>query len=173
VTVTKRGLWYAVTQPRVLTYWAIGAGLLFWGAPPTAAAVLFFIGALKAARVLRHDDLDDRLRLQTQKRNHGIRRMLRNVEREEILAIDHYAKMLRETGADPSLADEALAEGWKIVRSAGRNDASARLKVYRHNLPALRQPELAAADEPMGIANKIQRELSLVRAAERELELVG
>ncbi len=173
MTITKRGLWYALTRPRVLTYWAIGAGLLFWGAPTTAAAVLFFIGALKAARVLRHDDLDDRLRLQDQKNTHGIRRMLRNVEREEILAIDHYAKMLQETGADPSLADEVLVEAWKIIRSAGRNDASARLKIYRHNLPALRQPELAAANEPMGVANKIQRELNLIRAAERELELVG
>lgn len=171
--MTKRALWYALTRPKVLLFSAIGAGLLFWGGPTMAAVIMFGVAAIKAAKVLSHQDLDERLRLQEQKHEHGIHRMLSDTEREEILAIDHYRKLLEEMGASPELAAETLHQAWLTIRANGRDDATAKLKVYRHNLPALRQPELAAAGEPQGVARQIERELNLLRAAQREIELVG
>ncbi len=171
--MTKRALWYAVTRRKILTFAGIGAAIILFGGPTVAAVFMFGIAVIKAARILSHPDLDARLRLQQQKHDHGIYRMLSDPEREEIFAIDHYASLLEEMGAAPELAGETLHQAWQIVRANGREDATAKLKVFRHSLPALRQAELIGSPQPQGVAQQIERELNLMRAAEREIELVG
>lgn len=171
--MTRRALGFALTRPKVLTFLAIGTGLLLFGGPRVAALVMFAIAAFKVARTLSYDDLDLRLRLQADKRRHGICRRLTESEREEVFALEQYAVRLREMGAAPELAADVMEETWRILRSAGPKDATARLRVYRQGLPPLRGPEVEATEGPDGVAQRIQRELDLLRATERELRAVG
>lgn len=170
--MNARTLTFALTRPPVMTFLAIGAGML-WVEATTAALVMFAIAAAKTARVLSWPDLEDRLRLRDEKRSHGIHRTLSARERDEILALDTYGTLLTESGADPSLAHEARHEAWRIIKSAGRNDAATRLRQFRQSLPPLPKPEDTASEGTAGIARRIEQELALLHATRREVEAVG
>lgn len=165
--MSSRSLTYTITRPKVLIPALFGLGLLlgkvsiFWGLGFVAFAIL------QASRLLSNSQLDDLLRLREDKRRHKIGRLLNDLEREEILAIDRYAQKLKASGGDVGLAQDTLDSAWEIVRDRGARDASVKLRAFRHSLPPLEGGEEARTPE---LSNKIQRELDILHATRKEME---
>jgi hypothetical protein len=164
----SRTLSYTVTRTRVWLPALFGLGLiigkvsLFWGLGFVALA------ALQASRLLSNTQLDDLLRLREDKRRHKIGRLLTRTERREILALDHYAQKLRASGGDPGLAQDTLDKAWEIVRDHGARDATQELRAFRHSLPPLAGDGQSSRDPDLN--QKIQRELDILRATQKEME---
>lgn len=169
--MSARAFWYTITRSSVAIHLGLALGFFAFRGPPWLAAMFLGIALYKAARILSHDDLDLRLRLRKEKRAHRIYRMLEPTEQEEILAIDRYASLLSEAGASPEVTQEVRDEAWRIVRRAGR-DATRSLREYRHRLPPLKG-STPRDDAGATVVTKVERELEILRATQRELDLVG
>ncbi len=165
--MTNRTLGFALTRPRVLVPGLLGVALLaghvslFFGLGFTALALWQLL------RLASDPALDDLLRLRRDKERHQIRRLLFPAEREEILALDRYAARLASAGADGTLGQEVMSRAWEIVREAGGEDASTALRVLRHGLPTMSEPQRGATS---ALASRIDRELDILRAARREVD---
>jgi hypothetical protein len=165
--MTTRTLRFALTRPKVVLPTLLGVGLLagqvslFWGCAFLAFALW------QSLRVGGAPQLDDLLRLREQKHAHRIDRLLTPFERQEIVAIDDYAKSLRRAGGDAALCEEILTQAWGLVRNAGTADASDALRALRHSLPPL-AGDRAAASPPLG--QRIDRELRIIDATQKEMD---
>jgi len=165
--MSTRSLTYTITRPKVLIPALFGLGLLlgqvsaFWGLGFVAFAIL------QASRLLSNTQLDDLLRLREDKRRHKIGRLLNELERQEILAVDRYSQKLRSSGGDPGLAQDTLDKAWEIIRDKGARDSSVKLRAFRQSLPSLEGGEDARSPE---LSNKIQRELDILHATRKEME---
>jgi hypothetical protein len=168
--MTSRTLSYTITRPKVLVPGLFGLGLLigklsmFWGLGLVAFALL------QASRLLANHQLDDLLRLREEKHRHKIRRLLNEHERREIFAIDTYAQQLTASGGDPDLAKDILSRAWELIREAGEHDASGELSAFRQSLPRLHGT--SDNDQPP-ISKRIQRELDILHATEKEIEAIS
>lgn len=173
--MTRRGLAFALTRPKVVVLGLLGTAMVFWGGPSFLAAIVLAVAAWNIAKTLGHDDLDDRLRLRSDKLRHRIRRQLRHSEREAILNIDAYVKRLCDSGADAELGRQTLEHAWKLVAEAGPRDATAALEAFTQSLPPLVAPPTTEARTPTeeSVARKIERELAILRASQLEIESVG
>lgn len=166
---TSRTAAFILGDMAVLIWGLIGVALLITKATVIGGVICLAVAAGKVNRLLSHDDLDDRLRLREEKRQHGIMRLLRESEREEILAVDRYAGELEAMGANPSLVRQVRGQAWKIVKQAGQQDATVPLRTYRLGLPTIAEPmeqESGSSD----LRGDIERELQVLRATQRELD---
>ena len=165
--MTMRSLTYTLGRPKVLVPGVIGAALLladvslFWGLGFLAFSLL------QTSRLLSSAGLDDTLRLRADKERHHIGRLLTDPERHEIFAIDAYAKKLRQSGVEATLALAAMDKAWEIIRDAGGHDASDRLRMFRHSLPPL---DGASHEQAADLPSRIAREVQLMDAARKEVE---
>lgn len=168
--MSSRSVKYVFFRPKVWLPGLFGAGLvlgsvsLFWGIGLIGFAIF------QASRLLRNPQLDDLLRLRAEKRKHGIRRLLNDRERREVIAIDDYCKDLTGSGADPALGADVREQAWQIVREKGRKDSSIELRVFREKLPRA----AGGKDTPeQKLAARLERELNIVHATQKEMESLG
>jgi hypothetical protein len=161
---------YVVGRPKVLLPGLFGLGLLIGGVSLFWGLGLITFAVYKASKLLRNPRLDDLLRLKADKESHGITRLLTPGERREVVAIDAYCKELSGSGADPALADDVLGQAWSIVRDHGAQDAAVDLRVFREKLPRVEEE----AETPEGkLGSRIERELNILHATQKEMESLG
>jgi hypothetical protein len=165
--VTPRALSYTLSRPRVLIPAIIGVALLLGGGWKVAGFVLLGIAFVKASRLLGGPDLDRQLELRDARRNHGVWRQLFPTEQAELAKLEAYGNDLVASGADRTLAREALTEGWRIVARAGERDATSELRAFRQTLPPLVETAVHTAAR---LGDKIRAELELLRATRKEVD---
>lgn len=169
---------FAMTRPRVLIPGILGCCFLsVWGVWWLGVGFLA-VALMRIGRILSHTDLDDRLRLKSERQRHGLRQRLSDAERVEVLAIDNYGKELTGGGADEKLAEEISERMWRLIRERRPHDASGVLADFRRSLPELPMQvhgttgRSAASTPGSGedLSRRIEHELDLMRAARIEVE---
>jgi len=168
--VTARSLWFALSRPAFWIPAGLGTGLIAGDVTTVGGVLLLVFAATRLQRILGHRDLDRRLRLRDEKHGHGVQRRLADAERAELLTLDAYCEDLRQAGAGTRLCDEVRAQAWAILQR-GEPDSVDHLRRLRHGLPPL-PPEGSAVADP-NLSARIQRELDLLRATQKEVEQVG
>ena len=171
--MTSRAVGFVLTRPRIVLPGLIGLGLMLIGLPKVVGVILLAITAMRMARMFGYDDLEVRLRLREQKRAHGISRQLTPNECEEIIALDTYCAELRRGGTDLALIDETMSEGWEIIRRGGRGDQHEALRRFRTQLPDAEGTPIARDWQAPDLRARLERELHLIRASHREVELTA
>jgi hypothetical protein len=125
----------------------------------------FVMAALALSRIARHIGEPART---TEKPREGFARMLSNGERNELDAIDAYARVVEQRGVDVKLANEVRERARQLIRESGTNDATVALRQFRQSLPQIPVRER----EEDSVQARLKRELEMLDAAEREVRSV-
>jgi hypothetical protein len=168
-----RVLVYGVTRPSVLVLAAVGAVLILrWGWLIPGAACLG-LAAVAVLRLFGDRQTGERLRLQNERRRYQVARTLWKAEMAELALLERYIDALRDSGCASDVTSGLWQHAWALIKKAGLNEATLELREFRKQLPELADGSKPGgpsdADTERALRERLQREVALINAAEREI----